>query len=56
MCVIVAKEKGIVMPDKNILKTCFNHNPDGAGIMWNQGNAVHIRKWNAKAQSAQSDY
>lgn len=51
MCVIVAKEKGIVMPDKNILKTCFNHNPDGAGIMWNQGNAVHIRKgfmdWNS---------
>ena len=44
MCVIVAKEQGIKMPDKNILKTCFNHNPDGAGIMWNQGNAVHIRK------------
>lgn len=44
MCVIVAKEKGIKMPDKNILKTCFNHNPDGAGIMWNQENAVNIRK------------
>lgn len=44
MCVIVAKEKGIEMPDKNILKTCFNHNPDGAGIMWNQENTVHIRK------------
>lgn len=44
MCVIVAKEKGINMPDKNILKTCFDHNPDGAGIMWNQEKAVHIRK------------
>lgn len=44
MCVVVAKEKGIEMPDRNTLKTCFKHNPDGAGIMWNQENAVHIRK------------
>jgi len=51
MCVIVAKEKGIKMPDRSILKTCFKHNPDGAGIMWNQENAVQIRKgfmnWNS---------
>ena len=51
MCVIVAKEKGKGMPDRNILNTCFNHNPDGAGVMWNQENAVQIRKgfmdWNS---------
>ena len=51
MCVIVAKEKGIEMPDRSILKTCFKHNPDGAGIMWNQENTVRIRKgfmdWNS---------
>lgn len=39
------------MPDRNILKTCYNHNPDGAGIMWSDGNRVHIRKgfmdWNS---------
>ncbi len=51
MCVIVAKEKDIEMPDRNILKTCFNNNPDGAGIMWNQENMIQIRKgfmdWNS---------
>lgn len=33
MCIIVVKPKGIAMPKKAILKTCFKNNPDGAGIM-----------------------
>ena len=44
MCIIVAKEKGVAMPEMNILKTCFENNPDGAGVMWNENNKVEIRK------------
>lgn len=44
MCIIVAKEKGVNMPEMNILKTCFENNPDGAGVMWNENNKVEIRK------------
>ena len=44
MCIIVAKRTGIAMPDRTILKTCFDNNPDGAGIMWNESNKVHICK------------
>ena len=33
MCIIVAKKKNVSMPSINILKNCFNNNPDGAGIM-----------------------
>ncbi|MBE7010215.1 MAG: hypothetical protein E7418_01845 [Ruminococcaceae bacterium] len=44
MCIIVAKEKGVEMPDRHILKNCFDYNSDGAGIMWNYNNKVHIHK------------
>ena len=44
MCIIVAKRTGIAMPDRTILKTCFDNNPDGAGVMWNEERKVHIRK------------
>ena len=44
MCIIVAKKSGVYMPDKTILHTCFENNPDGAGVMWNESNKVHIRK------------
>ena len=33
MCIIVAKKKNVAMPSLNILKNCFERNPDGAGIM-----------------------
>lgn len=33
MCIIVAKPMGVKMPSKNIIETCFENNPDGAGIM-----------------------
>lgn len=33
MCIIVAKPMGQKMPGKNTIETCFQNNPDGAGIM-----------------------
>ena len=44
MCIIVGKKIGIEMPDKSILKRCFDYNSDGAGIMWSNNGRVHIRK------------
>lgn len=44
MCVIVYKPKGVAMPTKAVLKNCFEHNRDGAGIMWNDGKHVIIEK------------
>ncbi len=44
MCIIIAKDKGISIPDRTILKNCFDNNPDGAGIMWNESEFVHIQK------------
>ena len=44
MCIIVAKNKGIDMPDNKTLERCFQNNPDGAGIMYAENGAVHIRK------------
>lgn len=44
MCIIVAKEKGIEIPSKETLETCFNHNPDGAGLMYVKDGKVVIDK------------
>lgn len=44
MCIIVAKEKGVKLPSKSVLKTCFDNNDDGAGIMYVQDNKVVIDK------------
>lgn len=33
MCVIIAKNRGIELPSEDMLRNCFNNNPDGAGIM-----------------------
>lgn len=44
MCIIVAKEKGKKLPSKDILKTCFDNNSDGAGLMYVQDNKVVIDK------------
>lgn len=49
MCVIVAMNKG-VRPSKTILENCYDNNPDGWGLMWNdkdeKGNPVikHIKR------------
>lgn len=44
MCIIVAKPKGVKLPKKEILSTCFENNPDGAGIMFTKNDQVRILK------------
>lgn len=44
MCVIVAKPKGVDFPSIETLLDCWETNPDGAGIMWNEGDTVRIEK------------
>lgn len=44
MCIIVAKEKGVGLPTKATLRTCFEYNSDGAGIMYVNDNKVIIEK------------
>lgn len=44
MCIIVSKEKGVELPKKDILKNCFENNPDGAGFMYVNNGKVHIEK------------
>lgn len=41
MCIIVAKNAGIPMPTTEILRNCFNNNPDGAGFMIAAKNNVY---------------
>ena len=42
MCIIVAKPQGINMPSMKTLKTCFEHNHDGAGFAYlDNGNVVY---------------
>lgn len=43
MCVIAVYPKGIPF-DNAELKLCFKNNPDGAGVMWQEGDKVHIHK------------
>ena len=38
MCIIVFKPAGIPIPDKNILYTCYEDNPDGIGCMYRADN------------------
>lgn len=44
MCIITIKDKGVKLPDENILKTMFDNNPDGAGFMYAKGGKVVIKK------------
>lgn len=46
MCIIAYKPKGIKSPSKNVLKTCFNNNPDGAGllVLRKDSNVINIYK------------
>lgn len=44
MCIIVAKEKGVKLPSKETLETCFKRNSDGAGFMYVQDGKVVIDK------------
>ena len=44
MCVILVKERGIELPTKGVLESCWKRNPDGAGFMFNNSNKVVIMK------------
>lgn len=44
MCIIVAKDKKSKLPSMDTLETCFNHNSDGAGIMYVDKGQVVIDK------------
>ena len=44
MCIIVAKNKNVEMPSMKTLMTCFENNPDGAGIMYASNYKVYIKK------------
>lgn len=44
MCVILYKPNNVRMPDKAVLKTCYDNNPDGAGYMYSKDNNVFIKK------------
>lgn len=43
MCIIAVYNKGINLNEKE-LENCFNNNSDGAGIMYQEDNHVHILK------------
>ena len=44
MCIAIVKPKGSTIPTKETLKTCWEHNPDGAGFCFNNGKRVIIHK------------
>jgi predicted glutamine amidotransferase len=46
MCIIVVKDKKVQLPDRAVLKQCFDNNSDGAGFMYfdNRKNTVTIKK------------
>ena len=44
MCVIVFKPEGQKLPSRETLQKCWDHNPDGAGIMYPAENGVRIWK------------
>lgn len=44
MCEILVKERGIELPTKDILESCWKRNPDGAGFMFNDCDKVVIMK------------
>lgn len=44
MCIILYKPKNRKLPDKTILKNCFDNNNDGAGYMFVKNNQVYFKK------------
>lgn len=54
MCIIVIKPAGTTLPSATTLETCWEDNPDGAGIMYARDGAVHIEKGFMKLKSLKS--
>lgn len=44
MCIAIVKPMGTALPDKEILRRCWENNPDGCGFMYNNGEKVIIHK------------
>lgn len=44
MCIIAAKPAGVAMPDRDTIRTMWNGNGDGAGLMYIKDNRVIIEK------------
>lgn len=44
MCIIIAKKKGIDLPCKDIIKRCWDRNPQGAGLCFAIDGKVNIDK------------
>lgn len=44
MCIIAAKPAGTPMPDRDTIRTMWNVNSDGAGLMWVEKGQVRIEK------------
>ena len=44
MCIAIIKNKNVKMPDKDILKICFDNNSDGAGFAFYRNGLIHIKK------------
>jgi len=44
MCVIIAKNKGVNMPERSVLERCWNSNIDGAGLSVSKADKVEIHK------------
>ena len=44
MCIAIIKNKNIELPSEDILRICFNNNPDGAGFVLNRNGVNYIYK------------
>ena len=51
MCIIAAKAAGVAMPDRQTIRNMWDHNPDGAGIMYVEKGMVRVEKGFMKYKS-----
>jgi hypothetical protein len=51
MCIIIVKPSGCPAPTEEVMTRCWGKNPDGAGMMWNDGKIVHYSKGYMKLQT-----
>ena len=55
MCIAIVKPKDKVIP-KEVLRTCFENNPDGCGFAYVQDNTVYIQKFLDNFEDFYSEY
>lgn len=46
MCIIITKAAGVALPEQRVLKRCYESNPDGAGLAWQDARTgqIHLHK------------